>query len=916
MNSIRFLLGLVAVSCGFDVQAATPVWTSTTVPTALNATGYGRNINPVPAFVDIDGDGDKDVFIGLANGTIEYYRNSGTATNPLFTKITGAANPFNGVDVGSDATITFLDVDGDGKQDALLGHSDGSRDVRYYRNTGTVAVPAFTRVTTGLANYPFITASYNSRTAPAVGDINNDGKLDVVIALGSTQSGTICTSCRFRYFVNTTGNVWVEQTGAANPFSNLRPTRPIVSFADIDSDGKTDFVLGNSSGQLLYYRNTSATTTPVFAQQPNYFSPSNSVSRRASPFLIDLDGDGAVDVVTGFSTNNSSNSGIRYFRNAPPPPAQPGRFNAVDVGANAVTGPIQTKVSATPYSLDLIALDVTLTAPLIAYNGTVRLELMDALDDTGAYTVGTNCRTTWVSKQTIGTYPSGPMVWSSGRMTVSGINYTNVLRRARMRITDTVTGISGCSYDAFAIRPAYIRVNNVTDANSTTAGTTRVLVNNSSPTGAIVHVAGEPFTVQTDARNAVGTVVTAYAGAPDLTASALVADGNTLGNLTNSGVMAVNGVVRDDDVTYDEVGVFVMQATDASFASFTDGPAIDGTPLSQLTVPAEASVTIGRFVPGSFDMTSASATFNSACSGFTYLGQPFGWLSPPTIVLTPLDANGGSINNYVGNRVRLTSSDLSATPTYSVNTGTINVLGARTKTVTANADGTLTLVYDNGQTYSITRPAAPVVPSNREIALSLSNVTDKDGVAIDPLEVPVTIGTTAVGGGIGFGASGTDDSFRFGQMRMVAASGPNTSALDVPLRVEYWTSGGAFAQAADDTCTTGVTPNPVITAAQVTLNKTALVNTSAIITVTPQTIVAGSGALRLSAPSPSTTGRVTVLLDLSATYPWLGAGTTNFISNICTDTTTYSTTARPLACATFGTATNDNRRYYLREYVR
>ena len=46
-----------------------------------------------PAFVDIDGDGDFDAFIGEEYGTINYFENTGTNTAPVFVERTGTGNP-------------------------------------------------------------------------------------------------------------------------------------------------------------------------------------------------------------------------------------------------------------------------------------------------------------------------------------------------------------------------------------------------------------------------------------------------------------------------------------------------------------------------------------------------------------------------------------------------------------------------------------------------------------------------------------------------------------------------------------------------------------------------------------------------------------------------------------------------------
>ena len=95
-----------------------------------------------PSFVDIDNDGDIDVFIGEYAGNINYYKNTGSNNSPTFTAQTGGNNPLNGVDVGSYSTPTFVDIDNDGDFDVFIGEEDG--DIYYYKNTGSNSSPTFT----------------------------------------------------------------------------------------------------------------------------------------------------------------------------------------------------------------------------------------------------------------------------------------------------------------------------------------------------------------------------------------------------------------------------------------------------------------------------------------------------------------------------------------------------------------------------------------------------------------------------------------------------------------------------------------------------------------------------------------------------------------------------------------------------
>ncbi len=116
-----------------------------------------------PSFADLDGDGDLDAVVGEHDGTLHYFENTGSAIAPAFTERTGAANPFNGVDVGFYSTPSFADLDGDGDLDAVVGEHDGT--LRYFENTGSAIAPAFTE-RTGAAN-PFNGVDVGPSARPA-----------------------------------------------------------------------------------------------------------------------------------------------------------------------------------------------------------------------------------------------------------------------------------------------------------------------------------------------------------------------------------------------------------------------------------------------------------------------------------------------------------------------------------------------------------------------------------------------------------------------------------------------------------------------------------------------------------------------------------------------------------------------------
>ena len=50
----------------------------------------------------------------FSGGSLNYIENIGTSTAPVFVQRTDSANPFDGIDVGSNSAPTLGDIDGDG----------------------------------------------------------------------------------------------------------------------------------------------------------------------------------------------------------------------------------------------------------------------------------------------------------------------------------------------------------------------------------------------------------------------------------------------------------------------------------------------------------------------------------------------------------------------------------------------------------------------------------------------------------------------------------------------------------------------------------------------------------------------------------------------------------------------------------
>ncbi|MBU6345371.1 MAG: transporter substrate-binding domain-containing protein [Cyanobacteria bacterium REEB494] len=155
---------------------------SSTSPLFLRLTGKNNpfnaidvGTNSVPVFADLDNDGDLDGIIGTGKGTIRYYENISNSTGVRFGIRNGKNNPFDGIDVGDNSAASFADLDSDGDLDAIIGTGNGT--IRYYRNTGTSSKPSFTRLTS--TDNPFNAIDIGNNNVPNLADIDKDGDFDL-----------------------------------------------------------------------------------------------------------------------------------------------------------------------------------------------------------------------------------------------------------------------------------------------------------------------------------------------------------------------------------------------------------------------------------------------------------------------------------------------------------------------------------------------------------------------------------------------------------------------------------------------------------------------------------------------------------------------------------------------------------------
>ncbi len=250
-----------------------------------------------PSFADIDSDGDLDLFIGNYQGNTLFYRNTAAtgSTSPAYA--TPSINPFGLADVGDSAKPSLVDIDGDGDLDLFIGETYGN--TLFYRNTAAAGStsPAYAAASTNA--FGITNVGYSAR--PSFADIDKDGDLDLFI--GNSEGNIL-------FYRNTAAAgatapsyavASVNPFGIANAGDNASP-----GFADIDGDGDLDLLIGNGEGKTLVYRNNAiaTATTPAFgAPSTNPFGITNA-SGFANPSLVDIDSDGDLDLFIGIDNGN------------------------------------------------------------------------------------------------------------------------------------------------------------------------------------------------------------------------------------------------------------------------------------------------------------------------------------------------------------------------------------------------------------------------------------------------------------------------------------------------------------------------------------------------------------------------------------------------------------------------------------
>ena len=234
-------------------------------------------LNLSPTFEDLNGDNNKDLIVGDADGKLHLFNNTGAGNFQL------SAPNYQSIDVGQFAQPQLMDVNRDGLTDLIIGEQDGT--INFLPNSGSINAPIFDTIITNWGgidvDQSFISTGFSNPTL-----YDSSGVFQLFVG---SFSGSIYQ------FTNIDNNLSGQFTAVNSTAAALWDGgKSAIAIADINNDNQGDMIIGNLSGGIAYFSSdsllTDTNTTYIFHSKDSRFNIFPNPTKKSFTINSNLNG--------------------------------------------------------------------------------------------------------------------------------------------------------------------------------------------------------------------------------------------------------------------------------------------------------------------------------------------------------------------------------------------------------------------------------------------------------------------------------------------------------------------------------------------------------------------------------------------------------------------------------------------------
>ncbi|MBN1954077.1 MAG: FG-GAP repeat protein [Anaerolineae bacterium] len=262
----------------------TPIWF---YPSGdFNGDGVPDGVHAAPALADVDGDGNAEIVYGAWDAHVHALNHDGSPLWEVFIRDTIWSSPAIG-DLDHDGRPEIV-IGSDAHWEPAYGTEDGGKIYAFNGEDGSI-LPGFFQQTDEVI-----------WSSPALADIDGDGWLEIIVGTGDCYSHVECAPGGRVHPVTDALYAWDHLgnplPGWPILLSEFTLSSPAVG--DLDNDGDLEVVVNTGDGYVHAFHHDGAAVDgwPTLVTTPAWPEGCLHYETPASPLLVDLTGDGNVEL--------------------------------------------------------------------------------------------------------------------------------------------------------------------------------------------------------------------------------------------------------------------------------------------------------------------------------------------------------------------------------------------------------------------------------------------------------------------------------------------------------------------------------------------------------------------------------------------------------------------------------------------